>query len=91
MPYNSQVPKVLEAFERGEKAKAGAFRTDGSYLRTYNVILAIRTDGKIEFNDTLWNRYSVTSSRHQKATREFFGLPESLEDAKQRYAIRETN
>lgn len=61
---------VAESFIKGKRDKAGEFTTDGTAIRSYALLLAVRhPDGSITVEHPLDGSHnvSVTTARHIKA------------------------
>lgn len=63
---------VAESFIKGKRDKAGEFTTDGTAIRSYALLLAVRhPDGSITVEHPLDGSHnvSVTTARHIRALR----------------------
>ena len=59
---------VVHAFIAGESARSGTMVSNGGSICSYNVCLASRDEqGNIYVTECMDNRYSVTTSSHQRA------------------------
>jgi hypothetical protein len=65
---------VVHSFLGKRYGRAGNFYSSGDALYTYNVKLAYRdANGEVYFTPAMNQKYSVTTSAHQRAVREVLG------------------